>query len=74
MLQMVPPLHFDVDADADPGPACHFDADPDPAQAFHIDAYPDQLPKMVRIHAGPDPISQHWYVRIQICNTVFFFL
>ncbi len=31
---MLPPFHFDADADSDP--AFHFDADPD--SAFHFDA------------------------------------
>ncbi len=56
-----------VDADSDPDPACHFDADP--AAAFHIYADPDTDPASQN-DADPDP--QLWYVRIQICNTVFF--
>ncbi len=54
-LQMLPPFHFDVDADSDPDPACHFNAYPDPA--FHFDPDPDPDPASEN-DADPDP--QHW--------------
>ncbi len=40
-ISVADPHH--LDADADPGPACHFDTDPnpDPDPASHFDADPD---------------------------------
>jgi hypothetical protein len=46
-------LQIDADPDPDPSPAYHFDSEPDPD--FYSMRMRIRVPKMMRIHADPDP-------------------